>query len=46
MNQEKYELCLKEAYLIEKTIKPKLEAAASFEEAYTEMQSIKSSGIR
>lgn len=40
-NKAQYELCLKEAYLIEKTIKPKLEAAASFEEAFTEMQSIK-----
>ncbi|OAI50829.1 hypothetical protein AYO37_00095 [Opitutia bacterium SCGC AG-212-L18] len=42
-NQEKYELCLQEAYLIEKKIKLKLGSAASFEEAFIELQSIKNS---
>ncbi len=42
-NENKYVLCLKEAYLIEKKIKPTLELGASFLEAFKEMQFLKSS---
>lgn len=39
--RNQYELCVKEAYLIEKKIKPTMEAPSSFLEAFQEMQVLK-----